>query len=249
MNAPEQEDRWFEDWFDSPYYHLLYRKRNEEEASAFVKRLYTQLAPPPNSRALDLACGKGRYAIELNKLGMQVTGIDLSQNSISIAEKFIKEGLEFYVHDMRRPFRIRYFDYVFNLFTSFGYFSHESDNRAVIQSVHKGLKPDGKLIIDFMNSKCVAGIIGKESNYEENVDSILFHIHKRVENGQIHKQIQFNDKGRNYSYTERVQLFQLSDFERLLTGLFHIEKLFGGYDLSPFNENASQRLILVAQKK
>ncbi|MFN3940966.1 MAG: YkgJ family cysteine cluster protein, partial [Chitinophagales bacterium] len=82
---------------------------------------------PAVSKILDLACGKGRHSIYLNQLGYDVTGADLSENSIKEASKFANEKLHFKVHDMRIPFEEKY-DAIFNLFTSFGYFENDADN-------------------------------------------------------------------------------------------------------------------------
>ncbi len=47
---------------------------------------------------LDLACGKGRHSITLNKLGFDVLGIDLSEESITYAKQFENEYLKFEKH-------------------------------------------------------------------------------------------------------------------------------------------------------
>ena len=110
-------NEWFEDWFDSPYYHLLYKNRDYSEAESFIDNLISFLKPEEGSRFLDLGCGKGRHSIYLNKKGFDVTGIDLSENSIAAAKEFENEQQNFYVHDMRKLFRTNYFDCVVNLFT------------------------------------------------------------------------------------------------------------------------------------
>ena len=74
-----------------------------------------------------MACGKGRHSVHLNSLGYQVTGLDLSEESIAYAKQFENSSLHFDVHDMSTPYHDQ-FDAVFNLFTSFGYFENEEDN-------------------------------------------------------------------------------------------------------------------------
>lgn len=32
------QSAWYHDWFNSPYYHRLYRYRDEQEAAAFIER-------------------------------------------------------------------------------------------------------------------------------------------------------------------------------------------------------------------
>ena len=68
---------WFREWFDSPYYHLLYTNRNDEEAARFIDALLAFLKPSPGSRMLDVASGRGRHSRYLESKGFDVTGIDL----------------------------------------------------------------------------------------------------------------------------------------------------------------------------
>ena len=88
-------NEWFSDWFDTTYYHTLYKNRDEDEARFFIENLCRFLTIKPNSSLLDLACGKGRHSITLNELGHKVLGVDLSENSISIAKQTQRRGLHF----------------------------------------------------------------------------------------------------------------------------------------------------------
>src|SRR5690606_16693226 len=101
-----------------------------------------------NSKLWDIACGRGRHAIALNKKGFSVTGTDLSENSISEALQYKNTSLNFFVHDMRKPFRSNEFDAAFNLFTSIGYFENTSDNALVFKSATQALKKNAYFVID-----------------------------------------------------------------------------------------------------
>ena len=59
--------KWFHNWFNSPYYHILYTHRDEEEAEFFLDNLCAYLTPKDQSTILDIGCGRGRHAIYLNK--------------------------------------------------------------------------------------------------------------------------------------------------------------------------------------
>ncbi|MFS8082300.1 MAG: class I SAM-dependent methyltransferase, partial [Ginsengibacter sp.] len=120
MDKVAENSPWFKEWFNSPYYHKLYFNRDKVEAADFINRLVGYLNPPADSKMLDMACGKGRHSIQLASKGFDVTGVDLSEDSILSAKKFENNHLHFFVHDMRLPFWINYFDYGFNFFTSFG---------------------------------------------------------------------------------------------------------------------------------
>ena len=108
---PEKER--YKDWFSSPYYDILYRQRDEEEASGFLRQLIKFLNCKKGDVVLDVACGKGRHSRALAHIGFDVTGIDISIPSIEAGLKYEKDNLHFFVHDMRLPFRINYFDFMF----------------------------------------------------------------------------------------------------------------------------------------
>jgi SAM-dependent methyltransferase len=238
---------WFKDWFDSPYYHLLYGKRDENEAGVLIHRLIDYLAPQPGAKMLDLACGKGRHSRILSELGFDVTGLDLSENSIAEAQKHSSENLHFVVHDMRKPFKDQTFDYVFNLFTSFGYFDNESDDIRVLQSVHQGLKSKGIFILDYFNADLVLERIRSEETKE--VNGIKFSIHKHIADDRIIKTIKFDDNGRHCQFEEKVSLYTLDNFTDMCHEThFEILDLFGDYALNPFDRAVSERLILITRK-
>lgn len=245
--SDKQHTDWFASWFNSKYYHTLYKNRNDDEAELFIKNLVNFLDPAPDSRFLDLACGKGRHSVFLNKRGFEVTGVDLSPESIKEASKFENEKLHFYVHDMRKLFRTNYYDYILNLFTSFGYFEHERDELATISAVTKGLKPDGIFVIDFFNAVKVKANL--KPFYEINIEGIQFNIHKKEENGFIIKQIDFSDQGKEYHFEERVKTLTLPDFQKYFSSCgLEILHLWGNYNLVPFDEKTSERLIIAAKK-
>lgn len=237
------QKNWFSSWFDTPYYHILYKNRGEEEAREFMRNLVSFLKLPTGAEVLDLACGKGRHSIFLNKLGYDVTGVDLSANSIAYARQFENPSLRFDTHCMCKPLEQK-FDAVFNLFTSFGYFEEEEENFKAIQAIKEELKPGGYGVIDFMNvKKVIEELIPSEVKTVKDID---FHISRKVEDGFILKNILFQDEGEEHFYTEKVRALELEDFEEYFSkaGL-ELLHCFGNYQLEPYNEQQSDRLILV----
>ncbi|MCF8426165.1 MAG: methyltransferase domain-containing protein [Bacteroidia bacterium] len=243
----EKNKEWFEDWFDSPYYHILYGNRDMQEAEFFLKNLINRFKPNPDAKIIDLACGMGRHSIYLNSLGFDVTGVDLAAHSIEQAKKFENEQLHFQVCDLRELMLSSKFDIALNLFTSFAYFDSLEVDRLVLERIYSILQPGGYLLIDFFNAHKVLKTIVP---YEEKVrDGILFKLKKEVIDGKIIKTISFDQMGKNLQYQEKVQTLGLTDFESMFekVGFKSIEN-FGAYDLSPFNIEESDRLILLVQK-
>ena len=242
------QKEWFSSWFDTPYYHILYKNRDYSEASLFIDNISDFLKLQPNSKCWDLCCGKGRHSIYLNKKGLNVIGTDLSEQSILEANKSANNTLEFYEHDMRKLFRTNYFDAVFNVFTSFGYFEKREDDLHVFDAVQKGLKSNGLFVFDYLNSEYVKGIIKDTDTIT--IDGITFNIKKRIEGITVIKNISFTDKGQEFNFEERVKLFDKSYFENLARECnLTILNTFGNYQLQEFEVNTSPRLILVLQKK
>ncbi len=238
---------WFVDWFNSPYYHLLYNHRNDEEAAVFIDGLLKWLHLPQQAQLWDIACGKGRHAAAMHKHGYRVVGSDLSVNSIAAAREEQHSGLEFVVHDMRQPLPNKSFDAAFNLFTSIGYFENPADNVRVFDAVSKSVKPEGYFVVDFFNPYRVSNCQGDA--YVEQRGAIDFHIKKKTDGKVITKQIQFEDGGHHYSFQEVVTLLNENDFDgfAMQTG-FERVAVFGNYKLEPYQPLHSDRLILCYRK-
>jgi len=239
--------QWFECWFNTPYYHLLYGKRNEEEAAFFLDNLLAHLKLQQGARCWDLNCGKGRHAMYLNKKGFDVIGTDLSTENIACAKQSENDSLHFYTHDMRGLFYANYFDAVFNLFTSFGYFKHRYDDEKVLRAVANSLKEGGFFVMDFFNADHVLkNLVPLE---EKNVCDTLFTIKRKKENGFIVKEIHVEEKDRSCDYREEVRAFTLPELEEMAkkAGL-RTREVFGNYALQPFDVAVSERLILIFTK-
>ncbi len=240
----ENKAEWFSEWFDSRYYHILYQNHDFKEAQLFIERLAQHFQFSPGHKIMDLACGRGRHSLFLNQMGLDVVGLDLSPQSIAYARQFENERLHFFEHDMREVFDECCFDYIVNLFTSFGYFQSEQENLKAIQAAKENLKPQGKLIIDFLNPRKV---IRELVAYAEILrEDIRFEISKSYEEGFILKNIRFEDKGKAYSFTERVQAIHQETFEDYFkqSGLI-LSEVFGNYQLGPWDAENSDRMILV----
>ena len=238
---------WFAEWFDTPYYHILYKNRDVIEAKLFIKSLLNELNLPKASSVLDLACGKGRHSVTLNEFGYRVHGVDLSSQSIAHAKKFANEQLSFAVQDMRVPIEDMKFDAIFNLFTSFGYFSSKLENEKVCHAMAKMLQPGGRLVIDFMNtSKVVQNLVPKEI---KNVQGIEFNIKREYSGTHIIKYIDFNDQGKQFAFREQVQAVDLKLFSELLEPYFVIDAVFGSFELEEYIPLDSERLIIIATRK
>ena len=237
---------WYKDWFDSKYYHLLYKNRDYNEAALFLDNISNEFKKK-NARILDIACGKGRHAKYLNSIGFDVTGVDLSFNSIKYAKKYENKKLKFHQHDMRNVFEENKFDIVTNLFTSFGYFDDTLDNQKAINSMAGNLKKGGLLLIDFMNvKKVIMNLVASEIKV---IEDVKFKISREIINNHIIKTINVEDENKTFSHQEKVHCLTLFDFTLMLEkAKMKIVNVVGDYNLNHFNALKSDRLIILAQK-
>jgi len=237
---------WYESWFDSPYYELLYQHRDGAEAANFLKALMPHLKLTPQASVWDMACGQGRHAILLKHLGLNVLASDLSKKSIEKARGMFPE-LDFEVRDMRNCPKQK-FEAVFNLFTSIGYFENSQDNQNVFNAAAEALHAHGLFILDFFNAQRVsAAVTEKAEVYMRN--GVLFNIKKTIRNNRVIKSIQVTDGALNFDYLESVELFQKHDLCHMADKSgFECIHCFGDYALNPFDIQASPRLILIFKR-
>lgn len=244
---------WFEEWFDSPLYEVLYAYRNEEEAQKLANLIEKIIPAEFYPTLVDVGCGRGRHSITLASRGYHVTGFDLSPQAVKKARKRAKEkGLRqvhFLVHDMRHPLP-ETFDAAVNLFTTFGYFMNESESREVLKSVEQMLKPGGVFLMDFLNADKVKREL---VDFEEGEHAgITYSIERKIEDGFVYKKMIFSGKGIDgqETYTERVKLFDLGWFrDNLESSGLTLKDTWGSYSGEPFDAENSDRLIMLSEKK
>lgn len=242
-------DTWFQEWFNSPYYHQLYFKRDDQEADRFIHRLVSHLHPPPGARMLDVACGRGRHARSLAAMGFDVTGIDISVSSISEALLAEQDHLHFFVHDMRLPFLINYFQYAFNFFTSFGYFRTEREHNNAIRTIAQSLTSGGYFVIDYLNVHFAEEHLVPEEHIE--AGGLDFYTKKWFDETHFYKRITIEDEQLDapVEFLEKVAKFSLGDFNDMFS--YHqlqIQEVFGDYEFGKYDVRKSPRLIMIAKK-
>jgi SAM-dependent methyltransferase len=240
---------WYKEWFNSPFYHKLYFERDESEARSFISKLLDYLKPKPGSLMLDVACGRGRHSKFLAAQGFDVTGIDISFDSIAYAKQFECDHLHFFQHDMRLPAWINYFDYAFNFFTSFGYFATRREHDDAISTIVKSLKPSGVVLFDYLNVHYVEERL--VHNEIKTIDTTEYEIHRWMDEDHFYKKITVADPSldRPDTYTEKVAKLSLGDFTDMLSfqGI-QVTEVFGDYQLGPYDVRKTPRMIVLGLK-
>jgi SAM-dependent methyltransferase len=240
---------WYRNWFNSSYYHKLYFERDESEAQHFISKLVDHLKPAQNSRMLDIACGRGRHSRFLASKGFDVTGIDISFDSIAYAKQFETDNLHFYQHDMRLPSWINYFDYAFNFFTSFGYFNTRREHDDAIRTIAQSITKNGILLFDYLNVHYIEERL--THNEVKKIGETEYEIHRWHDESFFYKRIIVRDAGleKPIDYTEKVAKFSLGDFTDMLSyQKIQVVEVFGDYELNAYDVRKTPRLIVVGRK-
>ena len=241
---------WYDSWFGSSAYTLVYGHRDENEAATMVDLIERTVSLEPDASILDMGCGRGRHARELARRGYRVTGVDLSSASIADAQtKAAAEELKrvtFQEGDMRDPVCDACFDGVVNLFTAFGYFEDDDENQRALNAMAAALRPGGWFVQDFLNAPYVVStLVPKDMRTE---DGVTITQRRRVENGRVHKTIKLARDGVSETHRESVRLYDRNTLRQMhaAAGL-DVQHTFGTYAGAP-HTSETPRLILVSCK-
>jgi SAM-dependent methyltransferase len=246
---------WFKEWFNHPLYLEVYSHRNNDEAASCIQTILShtglELNEPSSIAVLDIACGAGRHALELARLGYIVTGNDLSPFLLEEARREAlnnKLQLKLTCCDMRNIPASGLFDLVVQLFTSFGYFDLKEDDLLVLSKAHGALKCGGWYVLDLLNPVALARNLVSHSS--RTVGDLTILEKRAFDNDRITKQITITPHvGERLVFSESVRLYRREEILVMLqdTG-FTVAEIAGSYQGEPFNENDSPRMMLFCRK-
>jgi len=244
---------WYVRSFSQEYLDL-YPHRDDIEARADVQAIIDLVAPPREEPLLDLGCGAGRHLLALDKVGFhQLSGLDLSPELLEVARERLAavgaEGIELLHTDMRHIPYVEHFAMVLSMFTSFGYFEKDEENKAVLAAVSRALQPRGWFLIDYLNRDWViAHLIPKEELVR---DAKRFRIERCVseDRRRVEKKVRMiSSDGEEKVFYESVRMYTPSEMEGLLERVgFTSVRCYGSLQGAPHRPE-SPRLILVAEK-
>lgn len=240
-------DSWYKKSFGYDYL-TVYKHRDFQGAREEVKRMMEWLDLPQGSHILDLCCGMGRHSLALVDYGYKVTGVDLSEVLLQEARKAdLRSQVQWVQGDMRQVPLKEHFAAVVNLFTSFGYFDEDQENKKVIDEMARLLKPGGKFIIDFLNPEYVKNHLVPYSERQEGLMTI--EERRSIEDGFVRKRITICEQDEKREYLEQVRLFSLQQFSTMFrqSGL-NLDAVYGNYRGDLYEVGTSQRMIFVGHR-
>jgi SAM-dependent methyltransferase len=239
---------WFEDetfWRD--FYPVLFPAERFIAAPLEVDQILA-LSQPPGRKVLDLCCGPGRHSIEFANRGFAVTGVDRSEFLLSKARES-RAAVEWIHQDMREFSRPGGFDLVCCLFTSFGYFADEEENRSVLRNVHASLREGGVFFMDVLGKERLARVL-QGAICTDHPGGIQWLQRPRICDDWTRVRNEWTLIQDGHARTFSLEHFVYSGRElkdMLLQCGFSTVRLFGDFGSRPYDPEAT-RLVAVAQR-
>lgn len=228
-----------------PHYDVIYAEVDE----AIIDLLARHAGTPP--RALELAIGTGRLALPLQEKGVDITGIDASEEMVAkLRAKPGGEAIAVSMGDFAKVDVEDTFPLVFLAFNTIFALLTQERQVECFQNVAEHLEPGGRFIIDcfvpdirrFDQHNTRLGVSSIDSVDEHTVEMTIYepvgqrlstHIVKRTASGEemvLPVEIRF-------AWPSELDLMAR------LAGL-ELEDRFGWYDLRPFNERSTSHMSI-----
>jgi len=246
---------WFRAAFDETYLDRYYR-RDDEEADGFVAAILAHHPPPDGGLVLDVACGMGRHSRTVARRGYRVIGVDLSMTMLERAASSTEDASGMAPLFVRADKRALPFpadpgraDMVLNLFTSFGYFLDDEENRSAFHQMAGALRPGGLMVVDFLNrDQLIGGLVPEDEEWREGLR--ITQNRRITEDGlRIEKRVTLSyADDRQESLFESVRLYSPEQLEELARSAgLQVERCWGDYSGAPHGPHSS-RFILFARR-
>ena len=236
----DAEAEWYASAFDT-LYPLVYAHRSVESAAREAAFAVRQLELHQCEIILDLCCGGGRHLFHLAQHCYELVGLDYSKDLLGLAQRDLPDHVDLVRGDMRAlPFE-GCFDAVVNFFTSFGYFEGDEENRAVIETVGRSLKPGGKFFMDYLNPAHVRATLEPESVREQDGLRIEERRWINESTARVNKATEiFESDERKSSVRESVKLYEPEAMAGFFDEAgFEVVTVFGDYEGEPVAKGPS----------
>lgn len=243
---------WYRAFFRGDWQRGAAQAITPESGEAQAQLIAQVLEIQPGARVLDTVCGNGRHVVPLARMGYEMTGADLSEDQIGSARTAAAAAgvsARFLVCDMRElPFESE-FDAAYNVFTSFGYFEDQEEDRRALRAFRRALRPGGRFFIDYIS---LLGLVPRfsPSNFQRGADDTLLLVEHRWDllDGAMRDTWTLRERdGSERTYQSLIRMYTPYELKRELERAgFKVLKALGGWDASELRAT-SIRLMLLAE--
>lgn len=238
-------------------YDELMKHAPYDQWTKFTEEIIKQYQIPVE-RIVDLGCGTGEVTIRLGKLGFDLTGIDQSNEMLTIAfNKSIEQGLniQWLLQDIRKLSGFTDIDVFVCYCDVINYITDLDDVKEVFQRVYHSLKKNGIFIFDFHSIDYVDQFLS-DKTFADVTDELtyIWECERGERKGEMFHYLTFFQKVRElyirFDEVHHQRTYPLKDYQRLLENCgFQKINFYADFNLkNDFSEENSERIFGVAQK-
>lgn len=205
-------------------------------------------------KVIDCCCGVGRHAYLLAQNGFRVTGVDISEDQITNAQKIHNHSnIDYKIMDIR-DFNLEDKDYDMSycMWTTYNYLSLDKDLKKFIEANYNHQKPGSILVLDSKNIPRLDAhrmyhryTEKKEFNMDILINKYVFH---NIQNSQYFLFINDNGCKKFFYDDEFVRFYTIKELKKIIDGCYEIVDIYGNFDMEKYNEKKSNRFITVLKR-
>ncbi|MBM6619228.1 class I SAM-dependent DNA methyltransferase [Bacillus suaedaesalsae] len=239
------------------FYDLLMKDVPYERWVTYFKNHTIELKA--NSHLLDLACGTGTLSVPFSKMGLNVTGVDLSTEMLSVAdEKARKENLPitFLEMNMTEISGIGMFDYIVCFCDSLNYLESEEEIVSAFKGVYDSLDANGMFMFDVHSIQKMENIF-KDQTFVNNDDDVsyIWNCFEGEYPFSVEHELTFfvRDEATNlYDRFDEVHMqrtFPIQQYEKWLREVGFTSIVISSDFEATLNDEQNERIFFCCQKK
>jgi len=239
----------------APYYDFIAPQTTEQECM-FLNNVF-QNAKYDIRKILDIACGTGRHSCILNRMGYEVTGIDIAEEMLKIAKKKCPEVNFKKMDFLKLKFPKNTFDASIIMWSTISYIKSRKDFRTFIKGIAYITK--NLLVIDSSNyenpdiNKLTTKRIYNLKLPDIEIKSSLkrrYNPKTKFRNDEFDKIIKIKgNKPISVKEKEKARMWTVGEIETLIQTDFKVSKIYGDYSLdNKYKPEVSKRKIIITEK-
>ncbi|WP_299087716.1 class I SAM-dependent methyltransferase [uncultured Metabacillus sp.] len=239
-------------------YDQLMKDAPYDEWAAFINKAIS-VYNSDAKRLIDVGCGTGEIAIRLAKQQLNVTGVDLSEDMLSVAQAKLAQNnvnVFFLQQDMRE---LAGFEEKFDVVTiccdSLNYLETEDDIKATFRAVFQLLGSRGLLLFDVHSLYKIHHIFAGATfaDQDEDISFIWSSYASEEPNSVEHDMTFFVKRNEWYERFDELHYQRTYPIETYISWLenasFEVVKVCGDFDFENPPTSTSERIFFIARKK
>ncbi len=260
MSNKIKENLSFYEEISDKYDQVISWQERFDREKSFFSRLFSE---NNINSLLDAGCATGAHAIEFARSGLEVYGADFSPEMIEEAKKNAKAkgvSAEFFVSNLfdvskhiKKPV-----DLVMSIGTTLPQLLSEEKIAETFSSFYSSLKKGGTLLVQNVNFE---KMYAKNTRFrppkyyrDGNKDKFFLRTYNFVSRSELYVDmvtlVKDGDKVEMLPHTVNMRPMYVSDITRYIQRAgFGEVSVYGGYDLSAYDEKSSPDLVVIAQKE